>query len=99
MGPPSGIGSSLDSSDVSPSFTWMVDLHHLLLLPVSIPVGIASGYGLHAILSPVLLGTVSGGTIPWPHVALPILTAITAASLYYFTQCGTYDASALFWEV
>lgn len=85
--------------DDASSFTWMVDLHHLFLLPVSIPVGIASGYGLHAMLSPVLLGTISGGKIPWPNVALPILAIITTAGVYYFTQCGNYDASELFWEV
>jgi hypothetical protein len=97
VGPPAGIGVSFE--DGEPSLSWMVDLHHFLMLPVSIPVGIVSGYGMHALLAPVLLGTVNKGRTPWPNVALPILGTITAASLFYFTQCSTYDTSSLFWEV
>jgi hypothetical protein len=35
----------------------MVDLHHWLLVPVTLPVGLISGYGLHQALAPALLGT------------------------------------------
>ena len=86
------------SRDGVPSFSWMVDLHHWLLVPVSIPVGLVSGYGLHVALGPVLLGTVRGGLAPWTSVALPALGGLAAAAGVYFTQCGCYDANALFWE-
>jgi len=80
------------------SFAWMIDLHHELLIPVALPVGLLSGYGLHALLEPFILGTVAGGVYPWTATCLPLLTAACIGSAYYFTACGDYSVANLFWE-
>jgi len=86
------------SGDDSKDFAWMVDLHHRLLLPVSLPVGVLAGVGVHGMLAPFLLGSVAGGAYPWTATCLPVLAFLTGGSVYYFTQKGCYDASSMFWE-
>jgi hypothetical protein len=69
---------------------------------------------MHAALSPILLGTAGGGGVgalakmggggggggrPWPMVALPVLGVVAGLGTYYFSLCGNYDASTMFWEV
>ena len=96
LGPPAAGSGDDNDAGAEPSFSWMVDLHHSLLLPVSLPVGLVSGYGLHATLGSLLLG--ANKARPWTVGALPLLAGVTGLSAFYFARCGSYDASALFWE-
>jgi len=47
-------GPSMDTSNpLSYSFSYFLDLHHFFFIPVSLPVALMSGFGIHKILSPV----------------------------------------------
>jgi hypothetical protein len=92
------MGPSLEEGDEnSPaSFSWMVDAHHLFFLPVSLPVSLLAGFGMHQLLAPVLLGNVRGYS--WVSVSVPLLAAVAGASAFYYTKCGVFDTRAMFWE-
>eukprot|EP01052_Picozoa_sp_SAG31_P024768 SAG31_NODE_2129_length_6388_cov_3.199396_7_plen_165_part_00 len=76
---------------------WLVDLHLQLLFPLSLPIGIMAGYGLHVGLAPFLLGTIHHGVTPWQMTSIPLLCAMLGAGAVYFSRFRTAEAD-LYWE-
>jgi len=70
--------------DMGFKFGRMIDWHLQLALPISIPVGVVGGFGVHHALSPFVLGTVAGGRHPWTKTAAPLLGGMLGAGVLFF---------------
>ncbi|KAG8469484.1 hypothetical protein KFE25_005939 [Diacronema lutheri] len=72
----------------------LIDAYTCVFVPVALPVCLAAGASMHALLAPLIVG-IPG--VAWTRSSLPALLALSAVSAAYVHRCRTPLAS-LAWE-
>lgn len=70
----------------------MVPDHQQLLFPLSLPVGLVAGYGLHFSLTSSLLGTVAMARSRGCSTSDPLLSALVVGTAIEFSRFRTAEA-------